>query len=74
MNVDDVQRIGVVGAGLMGHGIALQFALSGYDVSLNDVSEEKLERAMERLFHRGVIIQQTYGGASKGHNEIVRAK
>ena len=49
MNVDDIERIGVVGAGLMGHGIALQFALGGYEVHLNDVSDERLERATENI-------------------------
>jgi len=49
MEVDDIQRIGIVGAGLMGHGIALQFALGGYDVRLNDVSEESLARALDNI-------------------------
>jgi 3-hydroxybutyryl-CoA dehydrogenase len=45
VNVDDISRIGVVGAGLMGHGIAQEFALAGYDVRLHDLSEEKLQQA-----------------------------
>ena len=40
-----MQRIAVVGAGLMGHGIALVFAAAGYRVGLHDVSKEVLERA-----------------------------
>jgi 3-hydroxybutyryl-CoA dehydrogenase len=40
----DIQRIGVVGAGTMGHGIAQVAAQSGYDVCLVDVSPEALER------------------------------
>lgn len=43
------QRIGVVGAGLMGAEIALVFALAGHDVLLNDRDEANLERAMGRL-------------------------
>ena len=49
MEVDDITRIGVVGAGLMGHGIALQFALGGYEVHLNDVSEENLTQALSNV-------------------------
>ena len=49
MEGDEIQRIGVVGAGLMGHGIALQFALGGYDVRLNDLSEERLEAALDNV-------------------------
>ena len=41
--------IGVVGAGLMGHGIALQFAVGGYEVSLTDTSEKNLQLARENI-------------------------
>ena len=49
MNTDVTERISVVGAGLMGHGIALQFALGGHEVALNDVSEELLQTAMQNI-------------------------
>jgi len=42
-------RIGVVGAGLMGSEIALVFALSGRRVRLNDTSEELVSQALKRL-------------------------
>ena len=41
----EIARIGVVGAGQMGAGIAQVCALAGYDVALNDVSAEALDRA-----------------------------
>lgn len=44
-----IQRIGVVGAGLMGAEIALVFALAGKDVLLSDVSDEALQRAIGNL-------------------------
>ncbi len=40
------QRIGIVGAGLMGHALAQIFAGCGHEVSLNDVSDELLTRAV----------------------------
>ncbi|HKT54043.1 MAG TPA: 3-hydroxyacyl-CoA dehydrogenase family protein [Caulobacteraceae bacterium] len=43
------EKIGVVGAGLMGAEIALVFALAGHDVLLNDRDEASLERALARL-------------------------
>ncbi len=49
MNPEEVQHIGIVGAGLMGHGIALQFALSGYDVALVDTTDEKLRASMDNV-------------------------
>jgi len=40
------ERVAVVGAGLMGSGIAQVAAAAGYDVTLQDVSGEALERAV----------------------------
>lgn len=45
----EIQRIGVVGAGQMGNGIAHVCALSGYDVTLNDISADALEEALETI-------------------------
>ncbi|MFO0887750.1 MAG: 3-hydroxyacyl-CoA dehydrogenase family protein [Isosphaeraceae bacterium] len=46
MNVENIRRIAVVGAGLMGHGIAQEFALAGYDVRLHDRNDELLQIAL----------------------------
>jgi 3-hydroxybutyryl-CoA dehydrogenase len=46
MKVEEIRKIGVVGAGLMGHGIAMELAAAGYQVSLHDLSPEILQRAM----------------------------
>ncbi|HUA16518.1 MAG TPA: 3-hydroxybutyryl-CoA dehydrogenase [Verrucomicrobiae bacterium] len=43
------QRVGVVGAGTMGNGIAHVFARSGYDVVLCDVEQRFLDRALETI-------------------------
>lgn len=40
-----IQRVGVLGAGQMGAGIAQVAAMSGYDVVMTDISEAQLERA-----------------------------
>ena len=42
----EIKSVGVVGAGQMGNGIAHVFALAGFDVLLNDVSEDALQSAM----------------------------
>lgn len=44
-----LQTIGVIGAGQMGSGIAQVFAMSGYDVLLNDISVEALEGARSKI-------------------------
>jgi 3-hydroxybutyryl-CoA dehydrogenase len=44
-----VKRIGVIGAGTMGHGIAHVFACSGYQVTLCDVEQKWLDRALDEI-------------------------
>ena len=45
----DIQRVGVIGAGTMGNGIAHVFARGGYDVVLCDVEQRFLQRALETI-------------------------
>ncbi|MBS7288695.1 MAG: 3-hydroxyacyl-CoA dehydrogenase, partial [Candidatus Freyarchaeota archaeon] len=49
MEIDDVRKIGVVGAGVMGHGIAQVCARGGYEVVLVDVSDEVLAKALQLI-------------------------
>ncbi len=44
-----VERIAVIGSGIMGHGIAQVAAISGQDVSLIDTQAEALEKAMRKI-------------------------
>jgi len=45
MNIDDVKNIAVIGAGNMGHQIALLCAIHGYKTICTDVKEEILKKA-----------------------------
>ena len=45
----NIQKVGVVGAGTMGNGIAHVFARSGYSVILCDVEQKFLERAISTI-------------------------
>ena len=49
MNVDDIRRVAVVGGGLMGSGIAQEFAAAGYDVVLQDIDDDQLQAAVTRM-------------------------
>lgn len=42
-----MKNIAIIGAGTMGHGIALAFSIRGYNVTVNDISPEMLKRAKE---------------------------
>ena len=44
-----VQRVGVVGAGTMGAGIAQIAALGGYDTLLYEIDEKQLQRGLEMI-------------------------
>src|SRR5277367_2018883 len=44
-----IERIGIIGAGQMGTGIAHVLALAGYDVVLDDVNKEALGKALDRI-------------------------
>ena len=45
----EIKRVGVVGCGLMGHGIAQVTAQSGYDVIVREVDEGPLEKGLGRI-------------------------
>jgi 3-hydroxybutyryl-CoA dehydrogenase len=49
MDIKDIRSIGVIGAGLTGHGIAQVFASAGYGVNLYDVDAAALETAKKRV-------------------------
>ncbi len=58
----DIQKIGVIGSGQMGSGIAHVCALAGYDVRMLDLSEDalkagmaKIEKGMARQISRDLI-------------------
>jgi 3-hydroxybutyryl-CoA dehydrogenase len=44
-----VEKIGVIGAGQMGTGIAHVLSLAGYDVVLDDINKDALGKALERI-------------------------
>ncbi|RNJ77055.1 MAG: 3-hydroxyacyl-CoA dehydrogenase [Nitrosopumilus sp. D6] len=45
----EIRDIAVLGSGVMGHGIAQVSAMAGYNVTLRDIKQEYLDRAMEKI-------------------------
>jgi 3-hydroxybutyryl-CoA dehydrogenase len=45
MQLSDIKKIGVVGAGTMGAGIAQIAAMAGYDTLIFDIQEEAIQKA-----------------------------
>ena len=50
MKFEDVKRVGALGGGVMGGGIAQVFAVAGYPVTVRDVSEDALQRTRDSVF------------------------
>ena len=68
----DIQRVGIVGAGQMGNGIAHVFALAGFDVLMTDISADALsaaisliDRNLDRQVGRDLISQTDKTAAMK---------
>jgi len=45
----EIKKVGVLGAGLMGHGITQVAAQSGYEVVVREVDDEKLQKGFGRI-------------------------
>lgn len=57
-----IKKIGIIGAGQMGHGIALVAAKAGFDVILRDISDDfvqkgfsKIERFLDKSIEKGKL-------------------
>ncbi len=59
----DISKVGVCGAGLMGHGIAQVSAQAGYEVVLRDCDQERLDKGI------GKIDKQLARAVEKGRME-----
>ena len=46
---EEIQRVAVIGTGLMGHGIAQAFAVKGYEVNLLSRSKDSLKKAVQEI-------------------------
>ena len=59
MQAEDISNISVIGAGLMGHGIAQIFAAKYYNVHLLDIKDELLSKAVENIrFNLSMMAQK----------------
>src|ERR687891_362931 len=47
--MSSINRITVLGSGIMGHGIAQVSAMAGYNVTLRDIDQSFLDKAMEKI-------------------------
>ncbi|MCU9838595.1 3-hydroxybutyryl-CoA dehydrogenase [Ruegeria sp. WL0004] len=69
----DIQKVGVIGAGQMGNGIAHVMALAGYDVLLSDVSQQALDNALT-IVRGNMARQASRGKIGEGEMEAALAR
>lgn len=48
-NVEPIRKVGIIGGGQMGSGIAHVVALGGYDVAIKDLEKERFETALANI-------------------------
>ena len=60
MEKNEVKKIGIIGAGVMGTGVAQRFATYGYDVLLIDVDSKRLLNLEPSLLILINIISQKF--------------
>jgi len=69
----EIQRVAVVGTGLMGHGIAQTFAMKGYDVCLLSRSRDSWDRAVQEIeWSLGKFVKK--GALSRGEAEAALSR
>ena len=49
MSLSTINKITILGSGIMGHGIAQVSAMAGYNVALRDIEQSFLDKAMEKI-------------------------
>ena len=61
-----IKKIGVIGAGTMGHGIAESFAMFGYNVNLYDTNAVQLEKALNEIrAEQQLLVEEAFISAEK---------
>ncbi len=69
----EIGKIGIVGAGQMGNGIAHVSAMAGYDVILNDMSDDRLEKALKTI-EKNTARQVASGKISEADRDAAMAR
>jgi 3-hydroxybutyryl-CoA dehydrogenase len=69
----DIKQVGVLGAGLMGHGIAQVAAAAGYEVVLREVDEQTLAKGIRKI-EKQLARAVEKGKATQEDSEAVRGR
>src|SRR4030042_1652728 len=67
----EIRNISIIGAGLMGHGIAQVFAAKGYNVILVDLNDELLVQAIKNIRSNLALMADNDIGAYKDIDLVI---
>jgi 3-hydroxybutyryl-CoA dehydrogenase len=68
-----IAKVGIIGAGQMGSGIAHVCALAGFDVAISDISEEQLKKAVNNI-DKNISRQVNKGFVSDADKQAAMAR
>jgi len=71
VKAEDINQVGLVGAGMIGNTLALHFAKAGYQVSLYSRTQQTLDKAIEGIKSNLTALLQGQAGAEKEIEKIV---
>ncbi|MFD0704790.1 3-hydroxyacyl-CoA dehydrogenase family protein [Alloscardovia venturai] len=71
MRVEDIKTVAAIGAGTMGHSIAMEFAVHGYNVHLIDMSEDALSHGLDMIRHDAVELSEHHLIAGQNIDDIL---
>jgi 3-hydroxybutyryl-CoA dehydrogenase len=74
MKAEDIRNITLLGAGMIGHGLALHFAKAGYQVSLYSRTQQTLDKAVESVKSNLSLLLQKPAGSDEIEKVIGRIK
>ncbi|MBD3227575.1 MAG: 3-hydroxyacyl-CoA dehydrogenase family protein [Candidatus Lokiarchaeota archaeon] len=75
MKIEDIKEITVIGSGDMGHGIAEVCIINGFQVKINDIELELLEKAKKRIKNSlNKLVSKNKLSNEKVENSIKRLK
>lgn len=74
MKAEDIRNITLLGAGMIGHGLALHFAKAGYQVSLYSRTQQTLDKAVEDVKSNLSLLLQKPAGSDEIEKVIGRIK
>ena len=71
MKAEEINHVALLGAGMVGHGLALHFAMAGYQVSLYSRTQQTLDKAIENIRSNLPALMQGQAGLEDEINKII---